>query len=254
MPKPAYSTRVDAAGAAAITLKSGHVMTSSPSRQSACKSESQCYQVATVVSGVLERLLREISRDGMVKVDDAIKILKLVGRGTYELDVAFEQQEKKCRQDLMPARDKASSRSNPFRRLMVRPFETLLSGEPPSFPRPFLVNYFDVLQAAYGDKYGEYDRHSRALLQALLVTHGHGLDWNTYYAEPRVWQILGHALRRLVRYLSTPPGQMIWLQTMSRPTPDGSRPSAEHSERVRDALDFTVRGFDLSAPQSAAQA
>ncbi|MBI3444836.1 MAG: hypothetical protein HY055_05650 [Magnetospirillum sp.] len=210
---------------------------------------SGCYQVAAVVSDVLERLLRETSREGMVRVEDAIKILKLVGRGTYELDVAFEAQEKNCRQRFQPGRGKASSRDNPFRRLMVRPFETLLTGEPPPYSRAFLGNYFDVLEAAYGEKYGEYDRHARAILQNLLVVHGHNLGWETFYAEARASQILAHALRRLLRFLEGPAGQRAWLQFMSRPAPTGERPHAEQVDRIRDVLGHTMRGFEVAPSQ-----
>lgn len=213
--------------------------------------DRKCYQAATIVSDVMERLLRETARDGLVRVEDAVKIMKLVGRGTYELDVAFEQQEKKCRQDMMPSRDKASSRNNPFRRLMVRPFETLLNGNQPLYPRPLLGNYFDVLEVAYADKYTEYDRHSKALLQALLVAHGHGLEWETFYVEPRVSQIMVHALKRLLRFLESPPGQRTWLTTMSRPAPTGLRPSAEQSDAIRDALGHTLRGLEMMAPSAA---
>ncbi|RAU23298.1 hypothetical protein CU669_03905 [Paramagnetospirillum kuznetsovii] len=216
--------------------------------RTACSdSQKKCYAAATIVSDVLERLLRETARDGMVRVEEAVKILKLVGRGTYELDVAFEHQEKACRQDMQPGRDKASARNNPFRRLMVRPFETLLSGEPAPYPRPLLGNYFDVLEAAYGEKYGEYDRHSKALLQSLLVAHGHNLNWDTFYAEPRVGQIMAHALRRLLRFLETPNGQRAWLTSMSRPAPTGLRPSAQQTDSIREVLEHTLRGLDMPA-------
>lgn len=219
-----------------------------------CGAEGRgCYDVADVVSGVLERLLRETARDGMVRVEDAVKILKLVSRGTYELDVAFTAQEKTCRQRFHPTRGKASSRDNPFRRLMVRPFETLLSGEPPAYPRAFLANYFEVIEAACGDKYPEYDRHSRAILQALLVQHGHNLVWDTFYAENRTMQVLGHALRRLLRFVETPTGQWVWVQAMSKPAPTGARPSAEQTDRIREVLQHTLRGFDLAAPGQGAR-
>ncbi|ARJ64406.1 hypothetical protein WV31_01200 [Magnetospirillum sp. ME-1] len=219
-----------------------------------CAGEGRgCYGAAAVVSGVLERLLRETARDGLVRVEDAVKILKLVGRGTYELDVAFDSLEKSCWQRFQPGRGKASSRDNPFRRLMVRPFETLLTGEPPAYPRSFLNNYFEVLEAACGDKYAEYDRHSRAILQSLLVVHGHNLVWDTFYAESRAAQVLAHALRRLLRFLDTPPGQWIWVQAMSKPSPTGARPSAEQTDRIRETLQHTLRGFDLGQPAASRQ-
>lgn len=211
----------------------------------------KCYQAAAIVSDVLERLLRETARDGMVRVEDAMKIMRLVGRGTYELDVAFEHQEKKCRTDMTPARDKASSRNNPFHRLMVRPFETLLNGDPALYPRPLLTNYFTVLEAAYADKYAEYERTSKALLQGLLVSHGHNLQWDIFYAEPRVAQIMAHALKRLLRFLETPPGQRAWLTSMSRPASSGLRPSAEQVDIVREALSHTARGLEMLSPSPA---
>ena len=131
---------------------------------------------------------------------------------------------------------------------MVRPFETLLNGEPPPYPRPLLGNYFEVLEAAFAEKYAEYDRHSRALLQALLVSHGHNLHWDGFYAEPRVAQILAHALKRLLRFLETPPGQRAWLTAMSRPAASGLRPSAEQVDSVRETLTHTLRGLEMMAP------
>jgi len=224
-----------------------------PNPSSACAAKgAKCYQAAAVVSDLLERLLRETARDGMVRVEDAVKILKLISRGTYELDVAFEHQEKKCRGDLAQARDKASSRNNPFRRMMVRPFETLLNGDPPHYPRPLLGNYFEVLESAYTEKYAEYDRTSKALMQALLVAHGHNLQWEAFYAEPRVSQIMAHALKRLLRFLDTPSGQRTWLTTMSRPAPSGLRPSAEQVDSVRETLSHTLRGLEIMTPPAAA--
>jgi hypothetical protein len=214
----------------------------------------KCYQAAAIASELLERLLRETARDGMVKLDDAVKIIRLIGRGTYELDVAFEHQEKKCRADLLPSRDMASSRNNPFRRMMVRPFETLLNGDPAPYPRPLLNNYFEVLETAYGEKYGEYDRHSKALLQGMLVSHGHNLQWDRFYSEPRVAQIMSHAVKRLVRYLESPGGQRSWLTAMSRPAPTGLRPSAEQVDTVQQSLMHTARGLDMLAPPAAGMA
>jgi len=218
--------------------------------QTCTGSGQSCYKVAAVVTDLMERLLRETAEGGMVRLDDALKIMKLVGRGTYELDLAFDAQEKNCRQGFGPQRDKASSRNDPFHRLMVRPFETLLSGDPAPYPRPFLGNYFEVLEAAYGEKYTEYDRHSRAQLQALLVAHGHNLSWDTFYAEARVSQILVHALRRLLRFLETPAGQWVWVQSMSRQIPSGARPTVEQSDLVREALGYTLRGLDPAGAPS----
>ena len=213
---------------------------------------AKCYQAAVVVSDLVERLLRESARDGMVRVEDAVKIMKLISRGTYELDLAFAHQEKQCRGDLLQGRDKASSRNNPFRRLMVRPFETLLNGDPAPYPRLLLGNYFEVLEAAYADKYAEYARHSKALLQALLVSHGHHLQWEAFYAEPRVAQIMAHALKRLLRFLETPSGQRAWLTTMSRPAATGLRPSAEQVDSVRETLGHTLRGLEIMSPPAPA--
>jgi hypothetical protein len=232
----------------------GRVSTKTEGAETVCRDEGRgCYAAAGVVSGVLERLLRETSRDGMVRVEDAVKILNLMSRGTYELDVAFDSLEKSCRRRFQPGRGKASSRDNPFRRLMVRPFETLLTGEPPAYPRTFLTNYFEVVEAACGNKYGEYDRHSRAILQSLLVVHGHNLVWDTFYAENRAAQVLAHALRRLLRFLDTPPGQWVWVQAMSKPSPTGARPSAEQTDRIRETLQHTLRGFDLGQPATSRQ-
>jgi hypothetical protein len=203
----------------------------------------KCYKAIAVVSDVLERLLREISKDGMVRVEDALHIIKLLNKGTYELDIAFERQAKEC---TAPARDKVSSRNNPFRRLMVRPFETLLTGDPAVYPRPLLTNYFAVLEQAYGDKFAEYDRHSKGLLQALLVEHGHSLEWDTFYIDPKVKQILIHALRRFLRFLESPPGYQAWQLFMSRTAPTGQRPSAENTDLVRKSLEHTLQGLEMA--------
>ena len=208
------------------------------------KPQLKCYKAAAIVSDVLERLLTEIAKDGVVRLEDAVRIIKLVNTGTYELDIAFERQEAQC---FAPNRDKVSSRNNPFRRLMVRPFETLLTGDPAPYPRPLLSNYFAVLEIAYGEKISEYDKHCKAFMQAMLIEHGHNLSWDVFYNDPKVMQIMVHALRRFLKFLETPAGQLAWMQFMTRTAPTGHRPSSEQVGIIREALEHSLRGLEVAA-------
>ena len=102
-----------------------------------------------MVVKVATALLREHAVDGKLDLADVERILDLIGRGTMSLDEAFRLQEEKCTKEHSRPKGNVGARSNPFQRLMVRRFETLLTGSPPgtppAFPRPLLANYFEFL-------------------------------------------------------------------------------------------------------------
>lgn len=202
-----------------------------------------CRALAGVVLGAVESLLRERASGGTISIEDAVRVLRYVGGGTAELDAVFALQEQRCRRNLAGARGDATNRSDPFKRLMVRPFETLLGGEPPAYPRRFLGNYFEVLNAAFGSRVEQYDGFCREVFQRLLVTYGHSLTWDTFYAEPKVGQLLIHALRKLLAFLDTPAGQWVWLQTMTRRLGTGEQMTIDRADMVRGVLETTLRGL-----------
>ncbi|MEW5726506.1 MAG: hypothetical protein AB1918_01640 [Pseudomonadota bacterium] len=203
-----------------------------------------CYQAGSVLIGLIEALIAERARDGVVEFSEVQRVLKRLQGGTEQLDRAFQMQEDRCRRNLWKRGD-ACCRENPFRRLMVRPFETLLTGDPVAFPRHFLPNYFQVVDAAFGDKLGEYEKQCRAVFQTLMVRHGNALSWEDFYADGRTWRILDHALKRLMSFLEGPAGQWVWVQTMSQPTVEGHKATAEQTDSVRAILSATWQGLML---------
>jgi hypothetical protein len=224
-----------------IALTATDRTTASPKDEAG--SPKHCRALTTVVLGVIEALLRDKATDGTITVEDAIRVLRYVGSGTAELDSVFTAQEQRCRRSLAGARGDASSRSDPFKRLMVRPFETLLGGEPPVFPRRFLCNYFEVLKAAFGPRFDQYDSFCREVFQRLHVAYGHSLTWEVFYAEPKISQLLIHALRKLLAFLDTPAGQWVWLQAMTQRLGTGEQPTADQAAIVRGILETTLRGL-----------
>lgn len=203
-----------------------------------------CYQAGAVLIELIEALVSERARDGVVELAEVQRVLKRLQGGTSQLDRIFEAQESRCRNNLWQ-RGGACSRENAFHRLMVRPFETLLSGDPVIYPRSLLPNYFAVIEAAFGDKRAEYERRCRAVFQTLVVRHGSGLSWDEFFADPRAGRILEHALKRLMSFIETPAGQWVWVQAMSQVTPEGLKATSAQTDAVRNILAATWQGLLL---------
>lgn len=203
----------------------------------------QCFDVLSLMSDVVFRLAEERAVDGALRLDDLRRILEMSQGSHSPLLRAFEAQEARCRRAFRPAVRHATSRNDVFRRLMVRPFETLLEGEPPAFPRCFLPNYFELVEAAFADKLKHYDDRAREIFQAMLVSHGNDLAWEVFFNDPRARAILGHGLSRLMRYVESPAGQWAWLNCMNRYNADGAKPSTEQAEAVLTALRVTARAL-----------
>lgn len=208
----------------------------------------QCFDVLALMSDVVMRLAEERASGGMLSLDELRRILARAGGAGSPLLRAFELQEARCRRAFRPSVRHASSRNDVFHRLMVRPFETLLEGEPPAFPRTFLANYFEVVEAAFADKLRHYDDRAREVFQDMLVSHGNDLAWDVFFNDARARAILGHGLVRLVRFIESPAGQWVWLNCMNRANVDGAKPTTEQSESILHALRATARA--LAPPEA----
>lgn len=202
-----------------------------------------CFDVLSLMSDVILRLAEERAVDGAIRLDDLRRVLEMSKGGGSPLLHAFAAQEARCRRAFRPAVRHATSRNDVFRRLMVRPFETLLEGDPPAFPRCFLPNYFELVEAAFADKLKHYDDRAREVFQDMLVAHGNDLAWEVFFNDPRARAILGHGLSRLMRYVEGPAGQWAWLNCMNRHNVDGAKPTAEQAEAVLNALRVTARAL-----------
>jgi|GEM_PF-1765374 hypothetical protein len=206
-------------------------------------SERPCLQVLDLMAQVVAALAEERSRDGMLRVDDLKRILEMARGAGSPLLRAFEAQEARCRRAFRPAARHATSRNDVFRRLMVRPFETLLEGEPPAFPRCCLAHYFEVVEAAFGDKLAQYDQRSREIFQDMLVSHGNELAWDVFFNHARVRAVLARALSRLMGYIESPAGQWAWLTCMGRQNADGVKPSSDQAELILGTLRSTWKAM-----------
>lgn len=212
----------------------------------ACANGRACHTISNVVLNVAAALLREHAVNGTLKLADAERILELIGRGTMSLDDAFRVQEDKCQTVHSRPKGNVGARSNPFQRLMVRPFETLLAGEAPVVPRPYLVNYFAFVDHALGDDRATIDADCRAVIQALLVVYGNNLTWDHFYSDPRTLRLLHRALQRVVHTLRTAAGLRLWDGVMTRPVAGQPPLLPERTDRVRDLLLETHRGLSAA--------
>ena len=212
----------------------------------ACSPGRACHAISNVVLNVATALLREHAVDGTLRLADVERILELIGRGTLSLDGAFRSQEGRCQQVHSRPRGNVGARSNPFQRLMVRPFEHLLAGEAAVFPRPYLVNYFAFVDRALGEEKAEIDQDCRAVIQALLVVYGNNLTWDSFYSDPRTLRLLHKALRSLVHTLHTAAGSRLWDGIMTRPVPGQPPLDPARAEQVRDTLLETHRGLSAA--------
>lgn len=202
-----------------------------------------CFEVIALFADVVGVLAEERAKDGMLALDEVKRILEMVRGGLSPLDRALETQEQRCRKAFRPSVRHATSRNDVFRRLMVRPFETLLEGDPPIFPRCFLPNYFEIVEAAFGNKLGHYEQRSREIFQDMLVSHGNDLAWEVFFADPRVRAVMSHGLTRLMTYTESPAGQWAWLNAMSRTNVDGAKPTSEQADLIKTTLATTCKAL-----------
>jgi hypothetical protein len=208
-----------------------------------CQGSTRCHELASIVTDVIMTLARERAADGMVSLADLERIATLVGHGTIALDQALRHHEEACRRDHTKPKGNVGTRSNPFQRLLVRPFETMLAGDNPAFKRGWLPNYFEFVNHAMGERFDDFDRHCKAIIQALLVIHGNNLTWDHFYADGRTLKTLASAMKFLGKYLDTPEGQRVWHGSLMRPVGDLPSPSMQQISQVRTALIETAHGL-----------
>ncbi len=203
-----------------------------------------CLEVMALVAVALRRALADKAQDGRVTLAEVDGVLAELSAPGGALARVLAAQADKCGQ-LMMAHPPRAGRKKAFHRLMVRPFETLLDGEPPAFPRSCLPHYFKVVDAAGGAWLTKTEDVCRAVLQSLLVEHGRNLEWDAFYTDTRVRHVLAYALRHLVTTLETPAGQWLWEQTMLRPDRNGQAPAKEQADLVYRSLRDTWRALEL---------
>jgi hypothetical protein len=202
--------------------------------------------MAMIVSDVILTLARERATDGMVALADLERVTALIQGGGMVLDAAYMRQEETCRKFHLLPRGNVGARSNPFQRLMVRPFEHLLAGEDTVLPRAYLPHYFEFLERALGKGQEDFERRCRSIVQALMVVHGNSLTWDQFYADSRTVQTLHDALKLIMDYLGGPEGQQIWLACMMRPSADLPQPSLPQVTRIRQVLRETAKGLEAA--------
>jgi hypothetical protein len=213
--------------------------------EAACSGARACHSISAIVIDIVHALLLERAVDGKVDIGDVDRLLGLVRRGTVSLDSAYRLQEDKCRKEHSRPKGNVGARSNPFQRLIVRPFEHLLSGEHPVLARPVLANYFDFIAHALDHEREGLERDCRAIIQALLVVHGNNLTWDHFYSDPRTLKCLHVALKTVIRVLASAEGQRQWHHLMSRPVGDHAATLAQLAQ-ISDALLETHRGLSAA--------
>lgn len=191
-------------------------------------------------------VLRDHAVDGKVNLSDVERILSAIGRGTMSLDESYRAQEDRCRKEHSRPRGNVGARSNPFQRLVVRPFESLLAGDNPALPRPYLPNYFAFVAHAVAEEREALERDCRAVIQALLVVYGNNLTWDHFYSDPRTLRLLHKALRMIAHTLSSADGLRIWQHLMSQRVGELPPPPQDSTNRIRDVLLETHRGLSAA--------
>jgi hypothetical protein len=211
-----------------------------------CTDRRACHAVSNVVLNVTMAVLRDHAIDGKVNLSDVERILMAIGRGTMSLDEAYRAQEDRCRKEHSRPRGNVGARSNPFQRLIVRPFESLLAGETPVFPRPYLANYFTFVTHAIGEEREALERDCRAVIQALLVVYGNNLTWDHFYSDPRTLRLLHKALKLVTHTLASANGLKIWHHLMGQGAGDLPPPPLTSTNQIRELLLETHRGLSAA--------
>ncbi|KIL97904.1 hypothetical protein CCC_00965 [Paramagnetospirillum magnetotacticum MS-1] len=202
--------------------------------------------MAMIVTDVIMTLAREKAEDDRVSLHDLERIAALICGGSMVLDAAYIRQEESCRKFHQLPKGNVGARSNPFHRLMVRPFEHLLTGDGMVLQRDYLPNYFEFLGHALEKRLDAFERHCRTIIQALMVVHGNNLTWDQFYADLRTVKTLQGALKLLRAYLEGPEGQRVWHGCMMRPVGDLPQPSVGQVNHIRQVLLETARGLEAA--------
>lgn len=206
----------------------------------------RCHDMAMIVTDVIMTLAREKAQDGKVGLHDLERISALISGGSMVLDAAYIRQEEACRKVHQMPKGNVGARSNPFHRLMVRPFEHLLAGDGMVLQRGYLPHYFEFLEHALEKRFEAFERHCRTIIQALMVIHGNNLTWDQFYADSRTVKTLQGALKLLRVYLDGPEGQRVWHACMMRPLGDLPQPAVGQVNHIRQVLLETARGLEAA--------
>ena len=203
-----------------------------------------CSSITKIIGEVIEALLIERSKDGVISTEDARMVVHSVTVNAGILKPAFSAQELKCKK-FFCGRTEDSGRENHFQRLMTRPIETLLVGDSPRYPRNFLTNYLSFVEAALGDKFKQYDSVTKEVFQALAVAHGQSLVWEMFFKDEKVQRILARALATIIASMETPAGQWAWTASMTEKVSKTGLvpPTSAQADAVRNALQTTLRGI-----------
>ena len=212
------------------------------SSQSNNKKEYPCLSISRIIYEVADTLMTQRSSDGMVALEDVRRVLRSVCNGEGVMDRAFVAQEQTCRKNLYRRGDE-TTREKLFHRLMVRPIEPLLNGDPPMFPREFIRNYHSYIEAVLGDRLKRYESLTREMYQGLVLEHGHALTWDIFFNDQRLQLVLSRAITILLQEMETPVGQWAWTNSMTSSSMGRNAPSEQQATAVREALYWTSRAL-----------
>ncbi len=188
----------------------------------------------SVALRVLQAVLTDLGRDGIVSLDAVDRAIDLIERGTIELDKAYMAARQRCAQ--APAGRRSGLRSNPVNRLLVKPFESLFFTTPSGFDRKFLPAYFTAARSLIGPSFAIYDHECKAILQSLFSQHGSRLDWDTVYADPRTVSLMRRMIGSMAQGLRGRQGLANWRGLMLTPAADGTLPTEKQVSVIRQLI------------------
>jgi len=194
---------------------------------------------AAAIGGALEHC----AVDGAIKLSDMRRVLDEIVRPDGEIAHILENQPPKCARFIVGQTGSITmdKRSDPFHRLMTWPFEHLLSGRPPVYPRTFLPHYFKILDCS-GNEWLNRTRYVCMTLHRTFSNEmGRHFEWEKFFADQRVRHVAVHSLRHLMTFLDEPEGQWLWEHVMLEPDHKGAIPSKEQSEQLLKSLNGTWR-------------
>ncbi|MGE5503257.1 MAG: hypothetical protein ACM31L_02430 [Actinomycetota bacterium] len=201
-----------------------------------------CETLATTIATAVEALAAEQAADGVITMDKLRRILRGVTGEHSALGRTLHAQEARCRVAFRPNVE-VTKRSDPYRRLVTRPVEHLLTGDSPAYPRSFLPNYFEVVDKALDAKAGHVRDHAQAIWHGLRLKHSHDAVWDAFFADPRTGRLLVHVVRRVARFVDSAAGQWTWPLIMSKPGTDGRSPTTQQTDKLWAAIRLSSQGI-----------
>lgn len=204
-----------------------------------------CKGVAALAVQIVRNLLKDYVQDGVVTAANLERILESVEKGTLALDQVLSAHEASC----MAARrgQRLNARSNPYRRILVRPFEWMFAAG--SMDRKHTAPFFDAAREILGEEmWAAGEAATKELVRGLLAVKGAGMTWEDLYSSDEGAAIMAAHTGALASALTQDGPARRFRQRMKTPAEDGDVLGPLEIDELVGAIVTAAKGLSKIVP------